>query len=167
MNVHELRLYREERDPPGKNGCVEGTEVRLGHRFLVVEAIVTVDHHGPVAVVTTSRVADEVLLALGALLIHVAEAAGLRLGVVVTLAVSSCYWITSVSVAITVAFDTRGSQRPGHAKSSWKTSFTAWPSGPIATINAGVISLRMNTRVCVAKTVVSTGNTMFLRPHKS
>ena len=110
VNVHELRLYCKERDPAGKNFGVESTVVGLGHRVLVVKAIVAIDHHGPVAVVTTSRVADEILLAFGAFFIHAVVAAGLSHGVVVTLAVSTCYGITSIPVAVTVAFNTLVSQ---------------------------------------------------------
>ena len=110
VNVHELGLYSKERDPAGKNFGVESTVVGLGHRVLVVKAIVAIDHHGPVAVVTTSGVADEILLAFRAFLIHVVVAAGLSHGVVVTLAVSTCYGITGIPVAVTVAFYTLVSQ---------------------------------------------------------
>ena len=110
VDIHKLGLYREERNSTRNNCGVEGAVVWLGHRVLVVEAVVTVDHHSPVAVVTISRVTDEILLAFRTLLIHVAEIAGVSHGVVVAFAFSSSYWITSVSVTITVTFNTRCSQ---------------------------------------------------------
>ena len=107
VDIHKLRLYREERNSTGQNCGVKGAVVGLGHRVLVVEAVVAVNHHGPVAVVTISRVSNEVLLTFGTLLIHVTETACVSHGVVVALAFSSRYWVTSVSMTIAVTFNTR------------------------------------------------------------
>lgn len=87
-------------------GAVIGLE-RDGE--LVIKAVVTVDHHSPVAVVAVPGVPQEVLLTPGALLLPAIVSRALRVpvevcdGVVFTEAAHPSQGMTTVCVSITVA----------------------------------------------------------------
>ena len=109
VDVHELWLDGEECDLAGYDGGVESTEVRLeGERVLVVQAVITVDHHGAVAVVAVSGVSQEILLAPSTLVLPalLSGAAGVGVevgqGVVVAGAAKPGERVASLRVSVSV-----------------------------------------------------------------
>ena len=115
VDVHELGLDGKEGHLAGQYWGVKSTKVGLVDSSIIIQAIVTVNHHGSVAMVTLSGIANEVLVTLGTLvlptLLRLAVGdGGLRDGVVTTRAAHPRQRMTRVSVSVTVALLTRLSQ---------------------------------------------------------
>ena len=143
VDVHELWLDGEECDMAGCDGGVEGTEVRLeGERELVVQAVITVDHHGAVAVVAVSGVSQEILLAPSTLVLPalLSGAAGVGVevgeGVVVAGAAKPGERVAGlrVSVSVTVTRSAGVAQTAGGAECSRQTLVAPRTRSPVLTV---------------------------------
>ena len=112
VDVHELGLDGKEGHLAGQYWGVKSAEVWLVDGSIIIQAIVTVNHHGPVAMVTLSRISNEVLVTLGTLVLPTLLGlavgdGGLCDGVVPTRAAHPRQRMTRVAVSVTVALLTR------------------------------------------------------------
>lgn len=112
VDVHELGLDGKEGHLAGQYWSVKSAKVGLVNGSIIIQTIVTVYHHCSVAMVTLSRVTNEILVTLGALMLPTLLGltigdGRLRDGVVTTRAAHPRQRMTRVSVSVTVALLTR------------------------------------------------------------
>ena len=148
VDVHELWLDGKECDPARRDGGVEGAEVRLeGERVLVVQTVITVDHHGSVAVVAVSGVSQEILLAPSTLvlpaLLSRAPGVGVEVGhgVVGAGAAQPGEGVAGlrVSVSVTVTRGTGLRETGGGPEGSWQTLVTPLTRRPVLTVQTDMM----------------------------
>ena len=122
---------------------MKGAEVWLkGERVLVIQTVITVDHHGSIAVVAVPRVSQEILLTPSTLvlpaLLRGAAGVGVEVGhgVVVAGAAQPCERMTGlgVPVSVTVTRSTGVAQTGGGPEGPWQTLITPRTCCPVLTV---------------------------------
>ena len=148
VDVHELWLDGEECDLARSDGGVEGAEVWLeGEREVVVQTVITVYHHGPVAVVAVSGISQEILLTPSTLVLPAllggAAFVGVGVGecVVVAGAAQPRERVTGlrVSVSVTVTRSTGLAQTGGGPECSRQTLIAPLSCRPVLTVQTDLV----------------------------